>query len=160
MTFKPVKGTARSYEGFLHLDHARSTTMPRDIAAGWLRLLVLSGDAHWGLKLRLLDDNASAVGWLWDFKNGSATPIYDAKVDVMGEAGNFSEIWVNGKGLVGRLHITRDKHLFRDAPVEAYGILGLMVKPWVGNPVTNIFRVNWKRGDKSVGTGIMALAEH
>ena len=130
-------GRSIKRSGWAYLDHARSTALLPDVAARWFRFRGFYGGEPVLVQLRYPPKGGKPVGWIWE--KGSAHPSKLASASITRKT-------VKSKNIIGFKHrsksfeITTGEMIFEYKPVEEYGFLGTLAKPWVGNPVNTSFR--------------------
>ncbi len=129
----------RKLAGFGYMDHSRSTTLPAQLATRWVRYRGLGAGDSVLLLARNLPDG-TLRGWLWREKEPFARPLAKLKlsrVDAKDQAKGYTI-----EGAAGDLTFTinSESQLYRYAPVEEYGVLGVLARSVVGNPVTRTYR--------------------
>jgi hypothetical protein len=120
-----------------YFDHTRSTVQPLDLARGWVRFRVLRGEKQLLLLAREGQDGKFTPTWLCD---GAACRDYaDYKV-VRERGGKRPSFHVRLADAAEPIEIRTDRFIYRDAPIEDLGLLGKVIMPFTGNPVTYVFR--------------------
>lgn len=147
----------RKVAGFGYMDHSRSTTLPAQLATRWVRFRALGAGDSMLLLARNLPDG-SLRGWLWREKEPFARPLANLKltrVDAKDQAKGYSI-----EGAAGDLtfSIAVESQLYRYAPVEEYGVLGVMARAVVGNPVTRTYRATVDTQAAALGTTLAPAA--
>lgn len=145
----------RKVAGWGYADHSRGTVAPKALARRWVRfrgmrsapgLVVLGREGH---------DGTFGPVWACD---ASANCRDLASFSVRREGGErgapFSvKLGGSGEGIVLR----SGKVLYRDAPVEELGLLGRIVAPVVGSPVTWVFRGSATADGSNPSEGILEV---
>lgn len=118
-------------------DHSRSTTLPNELAQGWLLFRALGGACLTLMQLRLPPGQKKARGWLW--RGGELPDPIAGEITLPAEdvhlpnklALDFEE---------AHLEIDVSTALNRHAPAEEFGVLGRVVGAWAGRVVTFTYR--------------------
>ncbi len=130
---------ARKLGGFAYMDHSRSTTLPAQLATRWVRFRALGpGDSLLVLARNLPD--GTLRGWAWREKEPFARPLTKLKltrVDAKDQAKGYT---IEGAAGDMTFTIAVESQLYRYAPVEEFGVLGMLARSVVGNPVTRTYR--------------------
>jgi hypothetical protein len=155
-----VGAGAKALSGFGYLDHSRSTTKPDELATRWIRFRSENGDSSW-LLLGRNTKEGGLRGWTWAQKEAFARPLSRMKVTRLDEKDQAKGYSIEGASGAGTFTIVVDKQLFRFAPVEEYGVLGLAARAVVGNPVTRTYRATLTLTENGVAgtpqTGILEV---
>jgi hypothetical protein len=145
---------ARSVSGFAYADHSRSTVQPKDLAARWIRFRGLRGDR--GLLVLGRESHENEFGPLWSYDQSGRWQEYATfRLERSGTA-DAPAFRIHVLGGNGGIEIRSGALLLRDAPVEELGLLGKMVGPFVGSPVTYVYRA---RASKNGGPEIEGILE-
>jgi hypothetical protein len=128
----------RTVAGGAFADHSRSTVKPRDLAMRWVRFRVLRGARGALLLGREGLDGRFAPAWICEDPGPACRRFSSFQVERSGEQNPAFGVALAADGVPLRLDSGR--LLFRDAPVEELGVLGKVVAPFVGSPVTYIYR--------------------
>ncbi|MEZ0313144.1 MAG: hypothetical protein ACAI38_15325 [Myxococcota bacterium] len=129
----------RKLTGFGYMDHSRSTTLPAQLATRWVRYRGLSGGDSVLLLARNLPDG-TLRGWLWREKEPFARPLAKLKLNRIDAKDQAKGYTIEGAAGDLTFTITSESQLYRYAPVEEYGVLGVLARSVVGNPVTRTYR--------------------
>ena len=138
-TVRLGSGAPRTWTGFGYADHSRSTTVPKNLGYGWLRFRGLSAA---GSRLLLVRYVAPAEGahspvlqaYLW--RQGEAQPqaLKDPHIALPAAGAEAAALKVtvfDGATKLMTLHANRS--LLREAPLEAYGLMGRLVGSVIGS---------------------------
>ncbi len=129
---------ARTVSGLGYADHSRSTVQPKDLASRWVRFRGLRGDR--GLLVLGRESRENEFGPLWSCEELGRWREYGSfRVERSGAAETPS-FRVQLQGSPDAMEIRSGALLYRDAPVEDLGLLGRVVAPFVGSPVTYVYR--------------------
>ena len=135
-----VPGRAeRKLSGFGYMDHSRSTTLPAQLATRWVRYRGLGAGESVLLLARNLPDG-TLRGWLWREKEPFARPLSKLKLSRIDAKDQAKGYTIEGAAGDLTFTITSEAQLYRYAPVEEYGVLGVLARSVVGNPVTRTYR--------------------
>lgn len=155
------EGERHRSEGHGYADHSRSKAMPREVAKTWVRFRKVSAEAPVLVLVREAP-SGSHEGWLRrPSAGGSGSERSIARFQLQGGESKGQErafrIMLDAEG--GPWRITSRQLLYRQAPIEEQGVLGKMVSPVVGNPVTYVYRaVLEERGSKDKHEGILEVS--
>jgi hypothetical protein len=138
-----------------YLDHTRSTVPPKDLAARWVRFRALRGDRPLLILGREGQDGRYTPLWACEGQ-GRCRDYAAFRVERQG-AGDAPAFRVAVSGEREPVDIRSGRLLYRDAPVEDLGILGKLVRPFTGNPVTYVYRGQAKEGDAAPVDGILEV---
>jgi hypothetical protein len=128
----------RAVTGAGYADHTRSTIKPRDLAERWVRFRSLRGDRGLLLLGRRGHDGSFTPVWSCDPPD-HCRHYPSFAVDRSGDRN--APVFQVALGAEGDpLEIRSQRLLYRDAPVEQLGVLGRLVAPFVGAPVTYVYR--------------------
>jgi hypothetical protein len=127
----------RRLAGGGYLDHTRSTISPVSLAERWVRFRALRGDRALLVLGRHGHDGRFTP--LWACEGPACREYTGFKVERDG-AGHAPAFRVEVAGADDPLDIRSARLLYRDAPIEDLGVLGKLVMPFTGNPVTYVYR--------------------
>lgn len=131
--------TARTLSGSGYADHSRSTVQPKDLAVRWVRFRGLRGDR--GLLLLARESAENEFRPVWSCETlGHWREYTRFQLNRSGDSEETPSFHVQLSGKAGGLEVRSTALLLRDAPVEDLGLLGKIVAPFVGSPVTYVFR--------------------
>ena len=132
-------GAPRPWTGFGYADHSRSTTLPKDLGYGWLRFRGLGKTCSQVLLVRYVAPAAGAhspmlQAYLW--RQGEAQPqaLKDPHIALPAAGAEAAALKVtvfDGATKLMTLHANRS--LLREAPLEAYGLMGRLVGSVIGS---------------------------
>jgi len=137
---------ARRVGGSGYVDHSRGTVPPKDLARRWIRFRGLKGERGLVILGREAHDGAFSPLWTCD-EAALCRHFASFALDREG-SGAATAFRARLSGPPDSVLVRSGKLLYRDAPVEELGILGRIVAPVVGSPVTWVYR-----GSASVGEG-------
>jgi hypothetical protein len=138
-----------------YVDHTRSTIPPKDLAARWVRFRALRGDRALVILGREGHDGRYTPLWACEEK-GRCRDYAAFRVERQG-GGNAPAFRVAVSGEREPVDIRSGRLLYRDAPVEDLGVLGKLVRPFTGNPVTYVYRGQAKDGGAAPVDGILEV---
>jgi len=151
-----LPGTApRTIAGAGYLDHTRSTIAPKDLARRWVRFRGLRGER--GLLLLGREGHDGRFAPLWSCAEpGSCRELASFRVERQGRGGAtaFRVELASGDSPI---EIRSARLLYRDAPVEDLGILGALIAPFTGSPVTYVYRATAQDGAGAPLEGILEV---
>jgi hypothetical protein len=142
--------------GGAYVDHSRSTVQPAELARRWVRFRALrAGPAPRTLLLaREAPDGRFGNAWLWE--EGSAPRALSAlELSRLGSGGGQTA-WLAHFPEVGAVAST--SLLYRSAPVQELGLLGRVLKPLVGSPVTYTHRAVLQREGAPAQPGLLEVS--
>lgn len=156
---EPPGRPARKLSGYAFLDHSRSTSLPADIAKQWVRFRSLRDGESMLLLARLPPEGGAFRGWVWRQGEEAARPLSELRISRLSPDADEATGWrVEGRAGDYAFRITSDRQLYRYAPVEEYGFMGLMARAVVGNPVTRTYRATLAEpGSADTATGILEV---
>ncbi len=128
----------RHLAGSGYADHSRGTVRPSELARRWIRFRALRGDRALLVLGREALDGTYAPLW-----TGDGTGPRDGHRSVQLERSDgpgAPAFLVRIEGGAAPLTIRSGALLYRDAPVEDLGLLGKLVAPFIGSPVTYVYR--------------------
>ncbi len=136
-----------------YADHSRSDVSPKDLARRWIRFRALRGDR--GLLVLGRESREGRFEPVWCAQALPAfTVLPGFRLERSAAAGVPAfRAELEGDGLVLRSGAL----LFRDAPVESLGVLAPLVRPFVGNPVTYVYRAVATRPGGEELAGILEI---
>lgn len=127
----------RDVAGMGYLDHTRTTVSPKDLAKRWIRFRGLRGDR--GVLLLGREGKDGRFTPLWACQDpGSCRSYGSFRLQREGprDAPAFRIDVVDGEPILVR----SGRLLYRDAPIEEMGVIGKLVTPFTGSPVTYVYR--------------------
>ncbi len=145
----------REVSGAGYIDHTRSTVPPKDLANRWIRFRALRGER--GLLLLGREGKDGHFAPLWACPDPAPCHAYSAfhvRRDGPDKAPAF-RIDVADSG--EPLQIYSGRLLFRDAPIEELGVIGKLVRPFTGSPVTYVYRATATAGGGTKVEGVLEV---
>jgi hypothetical protein len=133
----------RMIVGHGYADHSRSATLPNKIGRMWIRFRGLA-DSHSALVLvRFPPGTESAHGYTWAQGRPAAVPLLRVKVQrstkpERDRAYQWRALVETQDKLTWRLETS--ELIRRDAPIEEFAIIGKLLRPIIGDPVTYTYR--------------------
>jgi hypothetical protein len=128
----------RRLAGSGYADHSRGTVPPRDLARRWIRFRGLRGER--GLLLLGREALDGTYSPLWASDGTGHRDEYQSVRLERGGARESPAFRIEVQGEAGPMSIRSGTLLYRDAPVEDLGFLGKLVAPFLGSPVTYVYR--------------------
>jgi hypothetical protein len=155
-TVQLPKGAEATVSGGGYADHSRSTIAPAKLARRWVRFRALRGDERLVLLAREGQDGEFGPVYTWE---EGATPQPLEHFTLNREGTKERSVWkVEVFGADGEPLVLRSTALLkRDAPVEDLGVLGGLVRPVVGSPVTYLHRAVLERAGRAPVAGLMEV---
>ncbi len=152
-TIKRPSKPAKAVTGYGFMTHSRTTALPAKLAKRWVRFRALGESPN--LLLVRAPNRGPATGWAWP--SGQATPTKAKGLKLARKPGPLFR--VQSKTSQGVWTLTGRKLLFRDAPLERYGLLGALLGSLLGNPVTYTYRATLRaQGSSAPIHGIMEVS--
>lgn len=137
-----------------YADHTRSTVAPKDLARGWIRFRALRGERALVVLGRRAQDGSVAPLWACEAGRCRDYTSFDAVREGSGQAPAFD---VRVTAPDAAIDLRSGRLLYRDAPVEDLGVLGRLVMPFTGNPVTYVYRARAREGAGAPVEGILEV---
>ncbi len=122
----------RLLKGFGYADRSRGTMLPKKQARLWVRFRALATKDALLILGRFPSGGGKPIAWVW--KQAEATPQILADFSAEPHGSNH---WIITSG---GMRIESRRLLYRYAPAEQYGFLGVMARLLVGNPITRTYR--------------------
>ena len=139
--------------GAVHLDHSRSNTLLPKVASCWMRFRGFSGAEPTLLQVRLPAGSAAPKAWSWPLSTAAPAAVPSSAVKVGKASGGMPQF------TVGAYAVKPTRTVYRYRPTEAYGALGKLAAPWIGDPTTTTYRAS-ATGPAGVQiTGILEVSE-
>lgn len=152
----PGASASEQLEGGGYADHTRSTVAPAKLAKRWLRFRALRGGTRLVLLAREGLDGRFGPVYLW--QEGSAPRTYP-RFELRRTGKKLQTAWeASLPGEEGPLKVRSTAQLLRSAPVEDLGMLGGLVRPVVGSPVTYLLRAVLERPGQPALEGLMEVS--
>ncbi|NTX10010.1 hypothetical protein HUA76_04340 [Myxococcus sp. CA056] len=156
---QPPKSAELEQVGGGYADHTRSTIAPAKLARRWVRFRALR---EGGERMVLLgrEGQDGEFGPVYSWTEGG-TPTQLESFTLSREGTKERSVWTvdvfGGDG--AKVMVLRSTSLLqRSAPVEELGVLGGLIKPVVGAPVTYLHRAVLERAGKAPVTGLMEVS--
>lgn len=124
-----IGGKVSSSAGFAQLDHTRSNMMLPKVAKSWFRFRGFRGEEPILAQLRI-DKKGNPHAWLYEVNSKKSHVV---KVNTSKKKATFFTD-------SGSLVVSLEEQIYLYKPVESYGVLGGLAKPFVGNPQNYTFR--------------------
>lgn len=153
----PGSETMLELSGGGYGDHSHSTVAPAKLARHWVRFRALRGEENLLLLGREGYDGGFGPMYLWP--SGSAPQeLQRFELRRMALTSPKSTVWeAELSGAEGPMKLRSTALLLRNAPVQDLGILGSLVKPVVGSPVTYVMRAVLERPGQPALPGVMEV---
>ena len=136
-------------------DHSRTNVRPKDLARSWVRFRALRGSRMLLILGRQGPDGSWGRSWMWKV-GGIAEPVARLAV-TRGEPRSAPVFDITLEGAAtGR--ISTVSPVYRFASLNELGLLGRMVAPWVGNPVTYTQRATFSVPGEGPVDGILEVS--
>jgi hypothetical protein len=127
----------RTIAGGGYADHSRSTVPPREVARRWVRFRALRGER--GLLLLGREGRDGRFAPVWTCSEDGCQLFSAFRLDGDG-SGASPAFRVSVENDAAALSVRSGRLLYRDAPVEDLGVLGKIVAPFTGSPITYVYR--------------------
>ncbi len=152
----PGSGQLLELNGGGYGDHSHSTVAPAKLARRWVRFRALRGDTNLLLLAREGHDGGFGPIYLWP---AGEEPRELQSFDLRRmEGGKKTAGWeADLSGEEGTMRVRATSLLLRNAPVQDLGVLGRLVKPVVGSPVTYVMRAVLERPGQPALPGLMEV---
>jgi hypothetical protein len=152
----PKSNALLELSGTGYADHSHSTVAPAKLARSWVRFRALRGDTNVLLLAREGFDGAFTPAYLWP---AGEEPKGLKRYDLRRQPGDAKKAgWeADLSGEDGPLSLRATSLLLRNAPVQDLGLLGSLVKPVVGSPVTYLMRAVLQRPGQPDVPGLMEV---
>ncbi|MFP2925168.1 hypothetical protein ACLESO_08120 [Pyxidicoccus sp. 3LG] len=163
LAFSPLRATvqrpktsAETLMGGGYADHSRSTIAPAKLAKRWVRFRALRGDERVVMLAREGQDGEFGPVYTWD--EGTSPQLLE-HFTLSREGEKERSVWKVEvfAGDAEPLVLRSTSLLQRSAPVESLGVLGGLVRPVVGSPVTYLHRAVLERAGKDPVAGLMEV---
>jgi hypothetical protein len=145
----------RTVGGAGYLDHTRSTIKPKELAAQWVRFRALRGERGLVLLARRGHDGQVGPAWACD-PPGRCRHYATFTLDRTGEDRStaFRIMFPSERDAI---RIDSGRLLYRDDPIGELGLLGKVVAPYFGAPVTYTFRARLQDAQGPAIDGILEV---
>lgn len=144
-----VRWQGKDTPGFAYLDHTRSTATMSDMVKAVYRVRLMHKET---LLFNVSDGPLGKRGWMYATGEEQLAPLSASKITI---APSSATPKISVSLSTGKASLSVDKVLYRYRPVEAYGMLGRLASPIIGNPETTTFLVKVKQADGTVRRGLM-----
>jgi hypothetical protein len=153
----PGSETTLELTGGGYGDHSHSTVAPAKLARHWVRFRALRGETNLLLLGREGLDGGFGPVYLWN--PGSAPqPLQSFALRRKDPEGAKVAVWeAELSSAQGPVTLRSTSLLLRNAPVQDLGVLGSLVKPVVGSPVTYVMRAVLERPGQPALPGVMEV---
>ncbi len=152
----PKSNAMQELSGGGYGDHSHSTVAPAKLARSWVRFRALRGESNLLLLAREGFDGGFSPAYLWP---AGSQPQTLQRFELRRQAGDAKKAgWeadVSGAG--GPISLRATSLMLRTAPVQDLGVLGSLVKPVVGSPVTYVMRAVLQRPGQPDVPGLMEV---
>jgi hypothetical protein len=130
---------SESLRGFGYADHSRSTTLPGDLARGWLRFRGFGAGCSTLFLARLPPGAGALQGYIW--RDGAPAPraLSGLVANLPPEDAAPGAVVVQVQGKDTAFTLRGRRLLYRDAPLEGYGFAGRLLGAYIGRAVTQTY---------------------
>ncbi|HET6347315.1 MAG TPA: hypothetical protein VFH51_20450, partial [Myxococcota bacterium] len=125
--------------GFGYADHSRSTTLPAELARGWLRFRGFAAGCSTLFLARLPPGEGPLQGYLWRDGAAAPRPVAGLTANLPPEDAPPSAVVVQVQGKDTTFTLRGRRLLYRDAPLEGYGLAGKILGAYIGRAVTQTY---------------------
>ncbi|MBF5045320.1 hypothetical protein FGE12_23145 [Aggregicoccus sp. 17bor-14] len=140
-------------KGGAYVDHNRSTAKPTELASRWVRFRALRASPHLIMLARETPEGALGHAYVW--REGEQPQALEGmKIIRQGEGTATS--WRADFTAAGQVSSTG--LISRSAPVQELGILGSMLKPLLGSPVSYTHRALLQREGAAALPGLLEVS--
>jgi hypothetical protein len=156
-TVRYPKGEEQARTGGGYADHTRSTIPPAKLAKRWVRFRALRGGERLVLLAREGQDGEFGPVYAWE-EGDSPRPL--EHFTLSREGAKERSVWkveVFGGESRAAMVLRSTSLLQRSAPVEELGMLGGLVRPVVGSPVTYLHRAVLEQPGRAPVAGLMEV---
>lgn len=130
-------GPRRVLSGFAQVDHTRQDARIKDLATRWIRFRGLSSTKPLLIQLRVPREGERVEGWIWEGADPAPRALDPMGIHLALEGGR-PKVKIADAGRELEIELLAPLFVYR--PIEAYGFLGRLAKPWVGDPVNTTYR--------------------
>jgi len=120
--------------GAAHLDHSRSNTLLPKAASCWMRFRGFWGAAPALVQVRIPPQGNTPQAWTWPVASPSPSTASASSVQVGKTAKGLPSL------TVGDYALEATSKVYRYRPTEAYGALGRLAAPLIGDPTTTTYQ--------------------
>jgi len=139
--------------GAVHLDHSRSNTLLPKVAGCWMRFRGFSGAAPALLQVRIPPQGKVSKAWTWPLANPAPATVDSSGVQFGKTSAGLPKLTVGGYA------VEPTKTVYRYRPTEAYGALGKLAAPWIGDPTTTTYSATATDPAGAQIAGILEVSE-
>ncbi|MEE2752166.1 MAG: hypothetical protein VX519_12110 [Myxococcota bacterium] len=143
-------GKTLKQSGAAHLDHSRSNTLLPKAASCWMRFRGFWGAEPALVQVRMPPQNRPPKAWTWPMANAAPSAASAATVQVGKTAKGLPSL------TVGDYALEATAKVYRYRPTEAYGALGRLAAPLIGDPTTTTYQA---QGTSPGGAEISGILE-
>jgi hypothetical protein len=156
-TVQRPKAAEQTFTGGGYADHSRSTIAPAKLARRWVRFRALRGDERLVLLAREGQDGEFGPVYAWE-EGTQPRPLEHFTLSREGEKERSAwKVQLFGGESQAAMVLRSTSLLQRSAPVEDLGVLGGLVRPVVGSPVTYLHRAVLEQPGKAPLAGLMEV---
>ena len=154
-----VSGSGQTLDqsGYVHLDHSRSNALLPKVAGCWMRFRGFEGSQPLLAQVRTPPSGARADGWVWSLSKGAPSPVGSDGVGVGHTGAKLPTLTLRGPD--GTVAVQASKTIYRYRPTEAYGAMGRIAAPWIGDPTTTTYSATATTASGSKTQGILEVSE-
>ena len=143
--------------GRVHLDHSRSNALLPKVAGCWMRFRGFEGSKPVLAQVRTSPGGGGAEGWVWSLSKSAPSAVSASGIRASGAGSALPTLAL--KGSEGSLSIQSTKRIYRYRPTEAYGAMGRIASPWIGDPTTTTYAASATTASGAKVTGILEVSE-
>jgi len=138
-------------KGHVYLDRTRSTALLPDVASRWVRFKGFYGKTPFMMQIRYKPDRSFGEAWMYS-KDALLTKLPEGGFSI---TENSKQVGVALKGAPHFGDIQTTSLIHRYKPTAAYGVMGALAKPWVGDPTILTYRASFVGKDGVEVRGIL-----
>ncbi len=139
-------------KGMAYMDHTRSNALMGAVARQWVRYRGFYGKKPVLFQARFPQGDAPPVGWFWAGESKAPQALEAGQI----QYGNDGKsVTVNVSGKAGQVTLKTDKLIYSFRPVESYGVLGHLVKAFIGNPLLRTYFATWTNASGESVRGVL-----
>jgi hypothetical protein len=146
---------ARDVSGAGYLDHSRSTVPPKELANRWIRFRALRGQR--GLLLLGREGKDGRFAPLWACADPAPCRAYRSFHVQRGGTGKEPTFLIAVADEGDPIELSSGRLLYRDAPIDELGVIGKLVTPFTGSPVTYVYRGTARAGAGRPVDGVLEV---
>lgn len=148
-------GSTHSGAGVVHIDHSRSNTLLPRVADCWMRFRGFTGAPPALLQLRVPPGSDAPEAWAWPLDEAAPTEAVGVQLGTTSSGQHQLTL----QSAAGTYAVTPTSQIYRYRPTEAYGVMGKLASPWIGDPTTTTYAARATDPSGAALTGILEVSE-